>query len=205
MVITSAIELYVQSPGARGRVNRSGVDGWSGPGRRRCASEAAGVVRTARGGSCYASTAAISAAVHVMIDRISDRRRRTAVSLSSQPTGSDSVDQLDRIVEILHQVNRTLPLTVLCREELIALGGLLTQINSALLTLVDLLSIPTHHYDRTRLLHANTNTTSEPQPPSAAHLLQDCRDGYLAAYRSARALHADLRRCPRPGPAFEPS
>lgn len=52
-----------------------------------------------------------------------------------QQTGSDSVDQLDRIVEVLHQVNRTLPKTVLGREELRALGGLLTQINSVLLTL----------------------------------------------------------------------
>ncbi|MGH8572382.1 MAG: hypothetical protein ACREX8_07390 [Gammaproteobacteria bacterium] len=132
-----------------------------------------------------------------MINGISGRRRRTAVSMSLQLTGSDSVDQLDQIVEILHQVNRTLPKTVLDREELIALGGLLTQINSALLTLIDLLGTPTHHYVRTRLPRADTDAISEPRPPSATSLLRDCRDGYLAAYTSARALHADLRRCPR--------
>ena len=48
-----------------------------------------------------------------MINGISGRRRRTAVSMSLQLASSDSVDQLDRIVEILHQVNRTLPKTVL--------------------------------------------------------------------------------------------
>lgn len=78
-----------------------------------------------------------------MTTRISGRRRRTAVSVSSPVNADDSVDQLDRIVEILHQVNRTLPKTVLGGEELIALGGLITQINGALLTLTDLLSAPT--------------------------------------------------------------
>ncbi|HZA18835.1 MAG TPA: hypothetical protein VE645_18435 [Pseudonocardiaceae bacterium] len=147
----------------------------------------------------------MSAAIQVMINSTSGRRRRTAVSMSLQLASSDSVDQLDRIVEILHQVNRTLPKTVLGREELIALGGLLTQINRALLTHVDLLSTPTHHYDRTQLLRADTHAISEPRSPNATDLLRDCRDGYLAAYTSARALHADLRLCPRAGPAVEPS
>ncbi len=141
----------------------------------------------------------MSAAVHVMTTGISSHRRRTAVSMSLPVTSSDPVDQLDRVVETFHQVNRVLPKAVLGREELIALGGLLTQINSALLTLTDLLSAPTHHYDRARLLRADTDTTSAQRPPAATSLLRDCRDGYLAAYTSARAFHADLRRCPRTG------
>jgi hypothetical protein len=48
-------------------------------------------------------------------------------------TSSDTVDLLDRAVEIVHQINRALPNTALDREELIAVGGLLTQISGALL------------------------------------------------------------------------
>ena len=129
---------------------------------------------------------------------ISSHRRRAAVSMSLPVTSNDPVGQLDRVVEAFHQVNRALPKTVLSREELIALGGLLTQINGALLTLTDLLSTPARHYDRARLLRAGPDPTPA-QPPAATSLLQDCRDGYLAAYTSARAFHADVRRYPRAG------
>ncbi len=139
------------------------------------------------------------AAIHVMTIGISGRRRRTAVSVSLPDTSSDSVGQLDRVVEIFHQINRTLPRTVLDREELISVGGLLTQINGALMTLADLLSAPTQHYDRTRVQREATDTTPAEQP-AATSLLRDCRDGYLAAYTSARAFHADIKRCPRAAP-----
>ena len=132
-----------------------------------------------------------------MTTGITRQRRRSAVSVSSPITTNDPVDQLDRVVEILHQVNRALPKTVLGREELIALGGLLTQISGALLTLTDLLSAPAHHYDRVQLRRADTEAQRQ---PAATSLLRDCRDGYLVAYTSARTFHADLRRCPRTGP-----
>ncbi|MGH3902163.1 MAG: hypothetical protein ACRDTA_28720 [Pseudonocardiaceae bacterium] len=121
--------------------------------------------------------------------------------MSSSVTNNDPVDQLDRVVDAFHQVNRALPKKVLGHEELIALGGLLTQVSGALLTLTDLLSAPAHHYDRTRLLRVETDTPRAHRPPGATGLLRDCRDGYLAAYTSARALHADLRRCSRAGPS----
>src|SRR5919112_2613792 len=109
---------------------------------------------------------------------ISRHRRRTAVSVSSPITTNDPVDQLDRSIEILHQVNRALPKTALGREELIALGGLLTQISGALLTITDLLSAPTHYYDRTRLRHADTEAIPARRQPAATSLLRDCRNGY---------------------------
>ena len=131
-----------------------------------------------------------------MTTGISKHRRRTAVSRSYAVTTSDPVELLDRVLETFHQVNRALPKRVLTREELVALGGLLTQVSGALLTLTDLLNAPAHHYDRTRVLHANTDTTPATRPPAAAtSLLRDCRDGFLVAYTSARAFHADLRRC----------
>ncbi|MGH3874841.1 MAG: hypothetical protein ACRDSR_25615 [Pseudonocardiaceae bacterium] len=131
-----------------------------------------------------------------MTNRISSRRR-AAVSVSSSPISNDPVDQLDRVVDAFHQVNRALPKRVLGPEELIALGGLLTQVSGALLTLTDLLSAPAHHYDRTR---AGTSSRA-PRPPGATSLLRECRDGYLTAYTSARALHAALRRCSRTNPS----
>jgi hypothetical protein len=134
-----------------------------------------------------------------MTTGISSHRRRTAVSMSSPAASSDPVDQLDRVVEAFHQINRALPKVALSREELIALGGLLTQISAALLALTDLLSTPARHYDRARLLRAETDATPAQRPPAATSLLRDCRDGYLAAYTSARAFHAELRRCPRAG------
>jgi hypothetical protein len=133
-----------------------------------------------------------------MTSRISGHRRRTAVSMSCSVTSNDPVEQLDRVIETFHHVNRALSKTVLAREELIALGGLLTQISAALLTLTDLLGAPTHHYDRTRLLRADPDPTSD-ERPAAPTLLRDCRDGFLAAYTSARAFHADLRQCLRTG------
>ncbi len=129
-----------------------------------------------------------------MTTGISGHRRRSAVSVSSSVTSSDPVEQLDRVVEAFHQVNRALPKTVLGREELIALGALLTQIIDALLTLTDLLGAPAHHCDRIRLLRAGADVTPAKRLPAATNLLRDCRDGFVAAYTSARAFHADLRR-----------
>jgi hypothetical protein len=134
-----------------------------------------------------------------MTTGIARQRRRSAVSVSSPITTNDPVNQLDRVVEILHQVNRALPKTVLDREGLIALGGLLTQISGALLTFTDLLSVPAHHCDRAQLRRADIEVIPT-QQPAATSLLRDCRDGYLAAYTSARTFHAGLRRCPWTGP-----
>jgi hypothetical protein len=132
-----------------------------------------------------------------MTTGVSGHRRRAAVSVSLPVINSDPVEQLDQIVETFHYVNRELPKTILGREELIAVGGLLIQISGALLTLTDLLSVPTHHYDRARLRRADADTTSLQRQPAATGLLRDCRDGVLAAYTSAREFHADLRRCSR--------
>ena len=136
----------------------------------------------------------MSAAFYVMTNGVSEHRGRTAVSLPV--ASSEPVEQLDRAVDALHRVNRTLPRTVLSREELIALGGLLTQISGALLTLTERLSTPAQHYDRTRRLRADTGTTAAERLSPATSLLQDCRDGFLAAGTSARAFHADLRLGP---------
>jgi len=132
-----------------------------------------------------------------MTTGLSHHRRRTAVSVSLPVASSDPVEQLDRVVDAFHRVNRALPKSVLSREELIALGGLLTQISGALLTLTDLLSAPAHHYDRTRLRGVDTDATPAQRLQGAVSLLRDCRDGFLAAYTSARAFHANLRRGPR--------
>jgi hypothetical protein len=134
-----------------------------------------------------------------MTTGITGRRRRTAVSMSLPVASSDLVEQLDGAVEICHQVNRALPKATLSREELIALAGLLTQISAALLTLTDLLSAPTHHYDRTRLRRAGTASTQATPLLSATSLLRGCRDGLLAAYTGARAFHAEFRRCLQTG------
>ena len=163
---------------------------------RSFAASASGVDRAARRGR-GAFRAAMSAAGRVMTTGVSGHRRRTAVSVSLPVTSSDPVEQLDQIVETFHQVNRALPKTVLGREELIAVGGLLIQISGALLTLTDLLSVSTHQHDRARLRRADTDTTPIQRLPVATSLLRDCRDGVLAAYNSARAFHADLRRCSR--------
>jgi hypothetical protein len=194
MVRLSAVKVRRSVARCGWRTDGSGVEGWSGPGRRSRATSAPTVDRATRGGS-GASTAAMSAAIHAMTTGISKHRRRTAVSRSYAVTTSDPVELLDRVLETFHQVNRALPKRVLTREELVALGGLLTQVSGALLTLTDLLNAPAHHYDRTRVLHANTDTTPAARPPAATSLLRDCRDGFLMAYTSARAFHADLRRC----------
>ena len=180
-----------------GRANRSGVDGWRRSGSKGVVIDVPGVDRATRGGSSGGSAAATSTAIHVMTTGLSHHRRRTAVSVSLPVASSDPVEQLDRVVDAFHRVNRALPKSVLSREELIALGGLLTQISGALLTLTDLLSAPAHHYDRTRLRGVDTDATPAPRLPGAVSLLRDCRDGFLAAYTSARAFHANLRRCPR--------
>ncbi|MGH3902025.1 MAG: hypothetical protein ACRDTA_27985 [Pseudonocardiaceae bacterium] len=128
---------------------------------------------------------------------LSNQRRRTAVSVSLPAANSDPVEQLDRVVDAFHRVNRTLPKTVLSCEELIALGGLLTQVSAALLTFTDLLSAPAHHYDRTRLRRLDTDAIRMQRLRTAVSSLRDCRDGFLAAYTSARAFHADLKRSSR--------
>ncbi|MGH3804491.1 MAG: hypothetical protein ACRDTD_31000 [Pseudonocardiaceae bacterium] len=135
--------------------------------------------------------------VHIMTTGLSHHRRRTAVSVSVPVASSDPVEQLDRVVDTFHRVNRALTKTVLSREELIALGGLLTQVSGALLTLTDLLSGPAHHYDRTRLRRMGTDVPPAQRLRVAVSLLRDCREGFRTAYTSARAFHADLRRCPQ--------
>jgi len=132
-----------------------------------------------------------------MTTKVSRHRRRSAVSLPV--ASSEPVEQLDCAVDALHRANRALPKTALGREELIALGGLLTQISGALLTLTDLLDVPGHHDDRTRPLRADTDTPAGERLPPAGSLLQDCRDSFLAASTSARAFHAELRRRRRSG------
>lgn len=141
---------------------------------------------------------AATGAIHAMTNGISGYRRRTALSVSSPVHSRDPVGRLDQVVEILHQINRELPHSALGREELIALGGLLTQVGDALLTFTDLLGAPTQRYVRTRSPGADAA-----QRPAAAGPLQDCRDGLSTARNSARAFHADLKRhlCTRaPGP-----
>lgn len=129
-----------------------------------------------------------------MTSGMSNRRRRTAVSLSMSPTGGDPIDQLDRVVETFHQVNRALSATALGRTELIALGGLLTQISSALLALTDQLAAPTQHFDRTVPHRGYIATSGASRPAVAGGSLQECRNGIRAAYAAARAFHADLRQ-----------
>lgn len=191
-VQVSAVEALrsVARCGWEGRIR---AEGWSGPGRRCCATDGPGVVRTARGGAHGVFAAATSAVVQAMTTEIPGNRRRAAVSVTS----SDPISQLSRAVETFHRVNRTLPSVPLSREELIALGGLLTQISGALMTLTDLLSAPAHRCDRPVLPRANSGATRVVRPPAAPRLLRNCRDGYLAAYAHARAFHDYLRRRPR--------
>ncbi len=129
-----------------------------------------------------------------MTNGVSNRRRRTAVSLSMSAASADPIDQLDRVVETFHQVNRALSSTVLGRTELIALGGLLTQISSALLALTDQLAAPTQHFDRNLPHRTYIATTGSSRPAVAGGSLQECRNGIRAAYTAARAFHADLRQ-----------
>lgn len=128
---------------------------------------------------------------------ISSRRRRSTVSLSTPVTSSDPIDQLDRVVEILQQANRALPAMALGCKELIALGGLLAQISSALLALTDQLSVPTQRYDRAQLHRASIDSGGAPRPPAVANSLQRCRDRIRATYLAAQAFDADLRQCLR--------
>lgn len=143
-----------------------------------------------------------------MINRaVSGPRRRTEVSLSSPEVSSEPVEQLDQAVELLHRVTREMSARPLGPEELIALGGLLTQISAALLTFTDMLIAPVRHYDRIRT--AGTEATT-PQGPTANTLLRDCRNSYHAAGLAARSLHADLKRpgsrpCPRPTALSSPT
>lgn len=128
---------------------------------------------------------------------ISSRRRRAAVSLSMPVTSSDPIGQLDRVVEMLHQANRALSGTALGSKELTALGGLLTQISSALLGLTDQLSAPTQRYDRAQMHGGSIDSGGTVRPPAVANSLQNCREGIRATYLAARAFDADLRQCLR--------
>lgn len=110
---------------------------------------------------------------------IAGHRRRATLSISSPVDNNDPIGQLDHVVDILNKVNRAMPLTGLGRAELIAIGGLLTQLSGALVTVADVLGAPMRDCDRTRV---------------AARLLRDCRDCYVAARTSAQAFHADLKR-----------
>lgn len=140
-----------------------------------------------------------------MMNRVVSRpRRRAEVSLSSPEVSNEPVEQLDQVVELLHRLTRGMSARALGPEELIALGGLLTQISAALLTFTDLLIAPVQHHERSRAV------TTAAQGPTASALLRDCRNNYQAAGLAARSLHAGLkragsRRYPRPtavpGPA----
>lgn len=131
-----------------------------------------------------------------MTDRLISRpRRRADVSLSwpSQELHGGPVEQLDRAIECIHQANRALPGTALSREELVALGGLLTQASRALLSLTELLIAPVHHSERTRS-HTGGPGAPAPNQQTATTFLRDCRSSYLDAANSARAFHANLKR-----------
>lgn len=117
------------------------------------------------------------------------QRLRREVSLSARETSGEPVEQLDRAVELIHGITRGLPASVLTGDELVALGGLLTQISNALMTFTDLLIPPVHHYVRTRQA-----LQPEVYSGEAVALLRDCRSNYLAAGTSARKFHAQLRR-----------
>ncbi|MGH3985718.1 MAG: hypothetical protein ACRDTZ_00165 [Pseudonocardiaceae bacterium] len=114
-------------------------------------------------------------------------RRRPTVSVSS-PVTDDPVARLDEVVEACLRVNRVLPGRVLGREELIAVAGLLTQVSAALVRLTDLLGPAVAYQDRVRCLRVAGGD------PASGPALVDCRDGYVAAWRAARALHAGLKR-----------
>lgn len=112
-------------------------------------------------------------------------RRRTKVSVSLQGfIEPDPVSHLDQMLEACHQVNQALPGLVLGREELIALAGLLTQVSGALVRTTELLAMSVQYQDRR---HQGRTMSTTPA-------LQSCRDGYQTAYRSARDLHAGLKR-----------
>ncbi|MGH8628303.1 MAG: hypothetical protein ACREYC_24575 [Gammaproteobacteria bacterium] len=99
-------------------------------------------------------------------------------------TTPDPASQLDQMLEACHRVNQALPGLVLGREELIALAGLLTQVSSALVRTTEVLAVSVQYQDRVRRGRA------VPATPA----LWNCRDGYQTAYRSARDLHAGLKR-----------
>ncbi|MGH4026652.1 MAG: hypothetical protein ACRDRV_18935 [Pseudonocardiaceae bacterium] len=125
---------------------------------------------------CGADLPTVTAA---MTYGIAGHRRRATLSVSSPVDNNGPIEHLDHVVDILNKINRALPLNALGRAELTAIGGLLTQISSALVTVTDVLSAPVQDCDRTR---------------AATRLLRDCRDGYVTAHTSAQALHADLKR-----------
>lgn len=176
--------------------HRSGIDGRSGPGWRRCAIDPPGLARIAlvhlrRTGQ---DPFAVSRA---MTNGMSGRRRRTAVSLSMPVRYSAPIDQLNRVIETLHVANRTLMTAVPTCQELIALSGLLVQINGALLTFTDLLNAPADHHNHAHRPCAGTEATAAPRSPAGDRSLQRCRDAILAAHTASEMFHADVRRCPQ--------
>jgi hypothetical protein len=193
------VEVLRSLAGVGERAHKSGVGGWSGPGRRQCALGAPGMFRGAGVGRCRAGGAVLVVAGQVMTT-VSGRRQRRGVSLSAPGVSGALGEQLSRVSEILDRVNRTLPRrTVTGREELSALGGLLTEISGGLVTLTNLLSASAHHYDRTQVPRAGTDTTASEHRPAPFGLLRDCQDACAAAHAAARAFHAELRHgLPRP-------
>jgi hypothetical protein len=122
---------------------------------------------------------------------IYDRRRR-AVSLSMPVTSNDPIEQLNLVIQTFQGVNQILKATVLGREELIALGGLLTPITHALVTFTDLLDT---HADRSSRTHPPRPDSDTTAIPAASTSLQHYRDGLLAASTAAQTLRAELKRC----------
>jgi hypothetical protein len=177
-----------------GGVQGGGIDGWASTGWRSCAANLRGVVRIALAGlrGAYHFLPAGGRALTSGIS--SRRRRRVAVSLSAPAPSGDPIDQLDRIVEIFHQVNLALPKSMLGHKELIALGGRLAQISGELLTLIDVLSAPAYYDERTRMGRGDTGVTAVPRSSTVIGSLRECRDGIFAAYTASRAFRAGLGR-----------
>jgi hypothetical protein len=127
--------------------------------------------------------------------RVLSYRRRRPVSLSAPsagvvPAGVEPAEQLDRAVEVIHRANRALAAAVPERDELVALGGLLTQISGALGTITERLLTSVHRHDRGSAIN---NCPEGIRSQTAADLLRDCRNSYRAACASALALHAHLK------------
>jgi hypothetical protein len=115
-------------------------------------------------------------------------RHRTVLARAPR----EPVEQLDRAVEIIDHLARTLPVTIPDREELVALAGVLTQLGRALHTLTDRLIDPLHHDDRARTPCPGAEATPNPCCHATTRLLE-CRASYASASTSARALHAVLK------------
>lgn len=115
-----------------------------------------------------------------------------ATALSPPEPPREPVEQLDRAVEIIDHLARTLPVTIPDREELVALAGVLTQLSRALHTLTDRLIDPLHRDDRAGTPCPGAEAAPNPCCHAATQLLE-CRTSYASASTSARALHAALK------------